>query len=218
MTEVRRQVTLADGRTVSAVQVTPGSPPPPWVVVYAPGAGSSLEDEFGVYLCERLAAEGLAAARFQFPYQEAHKGRPDPPAVLDATWRAAIEAFRPLGQRIAIGGRSMGGRVASLVAAKGTAVDALALFAYPLHPPGQPEKRRDAHLPQIAAPTLFCCGTRDVFGAPEELATAAALAPKARLHLLEGADHGFDVLKSSGRTRRDVWAEAVNTLLAWLPA
>ncbi len=210
-------LTLPDGRTVSAVQATPDGPPPPWVMVYAPGAGSSLNDGFGVYLCERLAAEGLAAARLQFPYQEARKGRPDPPAVLDATWRAAIEAFRPLGQRIAVGGRSMGGRVASLGVAKGVAVDALALFAYPLHPPGQPEKRRDAHLPQIAVPALFCCGARDAFGTPEELAAAAALVPNARLHLLDGADHGFDVLKASGRTRRDVWAEAVDTLLAWLP-
>jgi uncharacterized protein len=114
------------------------------------------------------------------------------------------------------GGRSMGGRIASQVVAQGEDMAGLALFAYPLHPPGKPEQRRDAHLASIVVPTLFASGTRDTFGTPEELAQAAALVDGARVHVLEGADHGFSVLKASGRTRTDVWAEATAALLAFI--
>ena len=110
----------------------------------------------------------------------------------------------------------MGGRVASVLASEGAGVDALALFAYPLRPPGKPEQSRAAHLPRIACPSLFCSGTRDVFATPDELAAAAALVPQSRVHLLDGADHGFATLKSSGRSREDVWAEAAGALVAWL--
>lgn len=212
-------IPLPDGRSVSAVTRLPaGGAPAPWVVLYAPGAGSNLHDPFGATFCRALAEAGLAAVRFQFPYTEAGSKRPDPPALLEATWRAAVEACRPLGTRVAVTGRSMGGRIASMAVAKGMAVDALGLFAYPLHPPAKPEQPRTAHLPQVAVPTLFCCGTRDTFGTPDELTAAAALVPGATLHLLDGADHGFAVLKSSGRTRTDVYAEVLQTFLDWLPA
>ena len=108
----------------------------------------------------------------------------------------------------------MGGRIASQVVAQGEAVAGLALFAYPLHPPGKLEQRRDAHLASIAVPTLLASGTRDTFATPEELAEAAALIDGARVHMLEGANHGFSVLKASGRTRVDVWSEATSALLA----
>ncbi len=110
----------------------------------------------------------------------------------------------------------MGGRIASHVVAQGTEIDALALFAYPLHPPSNPEKRRDGHLSNIDVPTLFCSGTRDSFATAEELKAAASKVPKAVVHQLEGADHGFAVLKSSGRTRTEVWTEAADILLSWL--
>lgn len=217
MAEQPLTLTLSDGHTVDAVHHLPaGEATPDWVLAYAPGAGSSLNDGFGVYLCERLTAEGMGALRFQFPYQQARSRRPDPPALLQATWRSAIEAARPLGARLAVGGRSMGGRIASMVVAAGTPVDALTLFAYPLRPPGRPDKVRADHLPQVAAPTLFCSGTRDSFGTPEELMIAAGLVPQAMLRLLDGADHGFDCPKSSGRTRAQVWAEATDVTLAWL--
>ena len=117
---------------------------------------------------------------------------------------------------IAVGGRSMGGRIASQVVAQGVGVDALCLFAYPLHPPRTPTQRRDVHLPSVAAPTLFCSGTRDGFATPEELREAAALVPRSDVRLLDGADHGFAVLKSSGRTREDVWSDATGHFLDWL--
>ena len=113
-------IPLPNGRSVSAVTHTPGgSAPAPWVVLYAPGAGSNLHDPFGVYFCRALADAGLAAVRFQFPYTEAGSKRPDPPALLEATWRAAVEACQPLGARVAVTGRSMGGRIASMAVAKG---------------------------------------------------------------------------------------------------
>lgn len=208
---------LADGRTVDAVACLPAGPgTPEWAVAYAPGAGSNLHDGFGAYLCERLTAEGFAALRFQFPYQQARVRRPDPPPVLRATWRAAIDTARPLGRRLALSGRSMGGRIASLVAAEGAPADALVLFAYPLHPPGRPDQRRDAHLPRLTLPVLLCSGTRDAFGTPEELAEAARLMPRAALRLLEGADHAFDCPKASGRTRQDVWRAAADACIGWL--
>ena len=110
----------------------------------------------------------------------------------------------------------MGGRIASQVVAQGTTVDGLALFAYPLHSLARPSKWRDGHLPSVNVPTLFCSGTRDAFATPEELAQAASMVPKAQVHSLKGSDHGFATLKSSGRTREDVWSEAVDMFLEWL--
>ena len=116
------------------------------------------------------------------------------------------------GTRLAIGGRSMGGRIASQVVAQGTAADGLALFAYPPTPPRSagkpPGKPRDEHRPGISVPTLFCSGTRDTFATADQLKEAAATVPVSAVHLLDGADHGFAVLKSSGRTKEDVWIEA----------
>ncbi len=189
-----------------------------WLFVYAPGAGSNVNDPFALHLGKVLPQQGIGVLRFQFLYQERKRGGPDRPALLEATWRAALARARELaaGARLAAGGRSMGGRIASQVVAAGEAVDALGLFAYPLHPPGKPDQRRDEHLPQVRVPTLFCSGTRDAFGSPEELAQAAGLIPGSRVHLLEGADHGFAVPKSSGRTRADVWEAAAAALVELL--
>ena len=110
----------------------------------------------------------------------------------------------------------MGGRIGSQVVASGTEADAIALFAYPLHPPGKPEKRRDAHLVDLAVPTLFCSGDRDAFGTTDELGGLAKAMPNARHHVLAGADHGFNVRKSDERTREDIWGEAAATFVDWL--
>jgi predicted alpha/beta-hydrolase family hydrolase len=110
----------------------------------------------------------------------------------------------------------MGGRIASQAIADGASADALALFAYPLHPPGKPERTRDEHLPKLKLPTLFVSGTSDAFGAPDELRAAAKKVKGAKIHFLEGADHGFAVKKSTGRTRDDVYAETVDVLVEWL--
>jgi predicted alpha/beta-hydrolase family hydrolase len=187
-----------------------------WTFVYAPGAGSNINDPFGAHAARELARRGVTTVRFQFPYMEAGRRGPDRPSVLESTWLAAIEATRNGKTRLVVGGRSMGGRIASQVVAQGAAVDALALFAYPLHPPGKPEQARDAHLGRIDVPVLFCSGTNDTFGSPDELRATAKMVRRSRLHLLDGADHGFAVRKSSGRTREDVWYEAVAAMVEWL--
>lgn len=190
-------------------------------VIYAPGAGSNINDPFGAFLSDRLSEEGISTVRFQFPYMEAGTRRPDSPALLEETWREIVGFFRPPASRLVIGGRSMGGRIASRIVATGAQVDGLALFAYPLHPPNNrarsnPSQPRNEHFPDISVPTLFCSGTRDRFGTPEELRAAAANVPEATVSLLDGADHGFAVLKSSGRTREDVWSEASENMVSWL--
>ena len=212
--ERRSSVAVSDDVRVTVLET--GATHGEWRFVYAPGAGSDLGDPFGVVMAERLAHAGVGMVRFQFPYAEAGRRSPDRPAVLEGTWRALIAAYATPAGRLVIGGRSMGGRIASVAASQGAPVDALALFAYPLHPPGRPGQPRDAHFPAITVPTLFCSGTRDAFGSPEELRAAAAAISGSRLHLMEAADHGFAVTKASGRTRQDVWGEAAALFLEWL--
>jgi predicted alpha/beta-hydrolase family hydrolase len=187
-----------------------------WTFIYAPGAGANLQDPFGKFAGERLSSRGVACVRMQFPYQEVGKKSPDRNDILEDTWRAVIEALRPADGRLVVGGRSMGGRIASQVVAQGVAVDALALFAYPLHAPGKPDQVRDSHFTDIAMPVLFCSGSRDAFASPEELALASAKIPNSTVHIMEAADHGFNAPKSSGSSRADIWSEAVIALTHWL--
>src|SRR2546422_4277854 len=214
--ETTLTVPLGGGRTITALR-TDAATPTGCVLLYAPGAGSNIRDPFGAYLCHELAERGAASSlRFQFPYMEAGKRSPDRPGVLEEIWRAVIAFARADAELLVAGGRSMGGRIASQVAASGAPVDALALFAYPLYPPGRPDRIRDAHLPSITVPTLFCSGTNDAFAAPDELRAAAALTARPTVHLLEHADHGFSAPKASGRTRPDIWEEATTAMIDWL--
>lgn len=174
-----------------------------------------------VALAEAVAATGRAALLYNFPYAEAGSRRPDPPAVLEATTRAAsCVALEASGaNRIVHGGRSMGGRIASQVVAAGVRADGLAFLGYPLHPPGQFEKRREAHLPKIDTPMLFIQGTRDAFAREDLLdALVSRLAPRAELYRVQHADHSFGVLKRSGRTPQEVQQEVTAVLLRWLEA
>jgi hypothetical protein len=191
------------------------------VVVLGHGAGGTRQTPMLVSLAEALAASGRAACLYNFPYAERGARRPDPPKALEATAREAAEvALAKTGAtHVVMGGRSMGGRIASQVVAGGARADGLAFFAYPLHPPGRPEKLRDAHLPAAAAsaPMLFVQGTRDAFAREDLLqALVTRLEDRAELHRVESADHSFRVLKRSGRTAEDVEKEVETTLLAWL--
>ena len=217
MPEERRTILVNDSNSVTAIRTPAEGAAKDLRFVYAPGAGSGLADAFGVYAARRLAAEGIETWRFQFPYKEKGRSAPDAPALLQATWRAVIEAVASAGGGpVVIGGRSMGGRIASMVVAAGDApVAGLALLAYPLIPPGKTSSDRADHFPSIIMPTLFCSGTRDNFAAPEQLRDAVRLAPNATLHFLEGADHGFATLKASGRSKDDVFRGAVDALLSF---
>jgi predicted alpha/beta-hydrolase family hydrolase len=189
------------------------------VVVLGHGAGGSRRNPMLVALAEALAGSGRAALLYNFPYADRGLRRPDPPAVLEATTRAvgALGLDATGAKRIVHGGRSMGGRIASQVVAAGERADGLAFLAYPLHPPGQFEKRREAHLPKIEAPMLYVQGTRDAFAREDLLlALMEKLGPRAELHRVAEADHSFAVPKRSGRTPGDVLVEVRDTLLAWL--
>jgi predicted alpha/beta-hydrolase family hydrolase len=211
-----RELGLAGGRASASLHGAGGT-----VVVLGHGAGGNRRNPMLLALAEALAASGRAALLYNFPYSEAGSRRPDPPAVLEATTRAAAAvALDTSGaKRIVHGGRSMGGRIASQVVAAGERADGLAFLAYPLHAPGQFEKRREAHLPRIEAPMLFVQGTRDSFAREDLLdALIERLGSRAELHRVQEADHSFGVLKRSGRTSREVQDEVTAVLLRWLEA
>ena len=188
------------------------------VFVCAHGAGGHMDDRSMLQLAKVLRSRGLSVVRFNFFYREKKSGRPDPMPRLEACFSAVVARARAElePKTLIIGGRSMGGRAASMMAAKGFDCDGLLLFAYPLHPPGQPEKLRDAHLPSITAPVLCFNGTRDPF-CTKELMEAALRTVKTRweMHWIEGADHSFHVLKSSGRTDAQVLDEVGDATERW---
>lgn len=189
------------------------------VFVCAHGAGGSMSDRATTAAATTMRAHGMATVRFNFLYKERGSGRPDPMPRLQECVAAVVERVRSEtgAQRLIIGGRSMGGRAASMLAAEGYACDGLLLLAYPLHPEGKPEKLRDAHLPQISVPTLCLNGTRDALCRRDLMeAVLQRVRPTFRMHWLEGADHSWHVLKSSGRTDAAVLEEAGSVAEDWL--
>jgi uncharacterized protein len=190
-------------------------------VVLGHGAGGDRRTRMLVELAETLAGAGRQAVLYNFPYSDRERGAPDAPEVLERAARAAGDHARgELGARkVVLGGKSMGGRIASQAVAKGAAADGLVFLGYPLHPPGRTDTLRDRHLPQIQVPMLFLQGTRDAFARWELIEPLVArLAPRATLHRVEGGDHSFAVPKRSGRSAADVQKEIFTAILAWLEA
>jgi uncharacterized protein len=188
-------------------------------IVLAHGAGAGKEHPWMVKVARALEAHGIDVVRFNFPYKEAGKSVPDRPTVLEAhfakVWKDAAPSAK--GPMIAAG-KSMGGRIASQVAAAGgfdPAPTALVFFGYPLHPPGKPAQRRDAHLPKIRVPMLFLHGTRDPFGTPDEMASLTASLPSAKLHIVEGGDHSLVASKRASGGGDSVEL-AVATAAGWI--
>lgn len=211
-----------DGETTSAIYEPATSGADVALFVCAHGAGGNMLDRGMTATANTLRANGLGVVRFNFLYKEKKSGRPDPMPRLIATTRAVIAhaqdelAKKPL--RLVIGGRSMGGRAASMLAAEGFDANGLLLLAYPLHPAGQPEKRRDAHLSAIRMPVLCFNGTRDALCTPELMERALAMRDAGCLwdmQWIDGADHMFHVLKSSGRTDAEVMAQIGRTAGEW---
>ncbi len=184
------------------------------------GAGAGMRHRFMEQAARALAERGIATLRYQFPYMESASRRPDPPAVLEATVRAAARVARETAPelRLIAGGKSMGGRMASNAMAREPleGVSGLVFLGFPLHPPKQPATTRGEHLDRVESPMLFLQGTRDDL-ADLELITAvcARLGPRATLHVVEGADHSFAVLKRSGRTGEEVMLELVTSIAGW---
>lgn len=173
------------------------------------GAGAPQSHPWMVTVARTLSARGLDAVTFNFLYAEASRRAPDRNDLLEATFRAAVAAVRTRNDvghaRLFIGGKSMGGRIATQVAAADEAgalgVAGLVLLGYPLHPPGRPEQLRAAHLPKVRVPMLFVQGSRDAFGTPSELVPILSkLGPVARLFVVEGGDHSLAMPKKSGET------------------
>ncbi len=189
------------------------------VFVAAHGAGGRLNDKSMLALAKEFESRKVDMVRFNFLYREKGSGRPDQMPRLEKCYEAVVTRVREeLKPRVVIiGGRSMGGRAASMLAAKDFDCQGLLLFAYPLHPPGQFDKLRDAHLPSIKVPVLCFNGTRDTFCTPELMTKALEkVNTKWEMHWLDGADHSFHVNKASGRNDAQVIAEVGDLTENWL--
>lgn len=198
------RVEFAAARHVTALAYGAAAPRAGITLILAPGAGAGQKSPFMARFAAALAARGLDTVTFDFPYREEGRRIPDSNATLEACWRAVIALSRRRlapAETIAIGGKSMGGRIASQVAASGEpgGVFALVLLGYPLHPPGKPQQLRTAHFPRLRLPSLFIQGTRDAFATPAELSAAlGAAAVPATLFPITEADHSFKVPKRAG--------------------
>ena len=179
----------------------------------AHGAGAGIETSFMLAFAHGLSNQGFRVARFEFPYMARRrtmgaKAPPDKEPVLRETWLRVVEKLGP--ERLVIGGKSMGGRIASLIADE-AGVQGLVCLGYPFHPTGKPDRLRVEHLGSFVTPTLILQGTRDQFGNREEVAKYK-LAPSIHVHWLEDGNHDFTPRKASGRTEQQSWDEAVSEI------
>ena len=191
----------------------------PHTVALAHGAGAPMDSPFMEAVADGLARRGLRVARFEFPYMAARRadGRRRPPdrePRLLACWREVADALKD--RPLAIGGKSLGGRMASLIADE-VGAKALICLGYPFHPPGKPERLRTAHLEALRTPTLIVQGTRDPFGTREEV-TDYALSPAISVHWAEDGDHSLKPRKASGRSEADNLREATQAVADFLSA
>lgn len=189
---------------------------PTGTIVLAHGAGGGMRSEFMAAIARGLSDRGWRAVRFDFPYMAAGRKAPDRAPVLESSFKAVLEDVRAGGAPLVAGGKSMGGRIASLVAAQGVELSGLVYLGYPLHPPGRPERIRDAHLYEIDVPMVFVEGTRDPFCPLGTLEAVREKLPASSLVVIGDGDHSFKVRKSSGRTTADAWAEVVDRVSEWL--
>ncbi len=194
-------------------------------VLLAHGAGADMHAAALTTVADALAAAKIPSLRFNFPYKAAGRRSPDRPPVLEAAVREAAQELATRAKvpvdRLVLGGRSMGGRIGSMVAAQDGALG-VALLGYPLHPPGKADRLRVEHFPELTMPVLFVSGTRDAFGTPDELQRhAKKITGRVTFHWIDTGDHGFKPLKSSGLTPAVALAgaaEAVVDFVASLPA
>ena len=212
------KITVGSAGAVSALLLRPEKARA--CFVFAHGAGAGMRHASMEAIAAGLAERGIATLRYQFPYMEKGGKRPDPPAIAHAAVRAAVaEAARCCaGLPLIAGGKSFGGRMTSQAQAKAplAGVAGLAFFGFPLHPAGKPSSERAKHLSDVKMPMLFLQGTRDALAELSLLKPVVkGLGEGATLHLAEGADHSFHVLKSSGRNDREVLAEILDAFVVW---
>lgn len=190
---------------------------PAAMLVLAHGAGAGQQSGWIVKAARALADRGITCATFDFPYITAGRKVPDRAPVLEAHWRQILEtARRAWGEGpLFIGGKSMGGRIASHIAAQVADVNGLVFFGYPLHPPGRRDQRRDTHLPDIAAPMLFVQGSKDAFGNEQEMRELMPRLQRATLHLVAGGDHSFKV-PGGAKAQQPAFDEAISAAADWM--
>jgi uncharacterized protein len=209
----------AGERSLNALLLAP--PTARALYVLAHGAGAGMEHRFMRSVAEALAARAVATFRYNFPYTEQGRGRPDPKPVLLEAVRAAVDAAAAAlpGLPLLAGGKSMGGRMTSEAQAREPlpAVCGLVFLGFPLHPPKRPGTDRAGHLSRVNLPMLFLQGTRDELAELDLMrGVVGALGDRAELHAVEGADHGFAVLKRSGRSESEVMEELAGRVEAWM--
>ena len=191
------------------------------VMVYAHGAGAGMQHPFMEASAQALVGVGVASLRFQFPYMENGRRAPDRQPTLLACIEAAVEQGQSLanGRPLLAGGKSMGGRMASLACAAGRIepIAGLVFFGFPLHPSGKPSRTRASHLNAISKPMLFLQGTRDRLANPADIeAVCTTLSDNATLEFVDGADHSFNFLKSAGRQPESVFAALADSVRCWV--
>ena len=218
MKESRALVMVGARGPVSAVLVRPDDATLLYVLGH--GAGAGMKHAFMERVTTELGERGIATFRYQFPYMEAGRRPPDPPRVLEETVRAAIAAAHEQAPDLPLiaGGKSMGGRISSHVAADNPPPElkGLVFLGYPLHPAKQPAVKRAEHLSRIRIPMLFLQGTRDDLSDLTWLTPIVEqLGPSATVHIVEGGNHSFKVLQRSGRTDDEVMAEIADATDAW---
>ena len=209
------RVSVEGRATVSAIVTLPQKAT--HLFVLAHGAGAGMRHPFMERMTQHLAASGIAALRYQFPYTEAGRKRPDTPALLQATVRAAVSAGESFGLPLIAGGKSMGGRMTSQAAAESPLprVRGLVFLGFPLHPPGVRAASRGEHLARVRLPMLFLQGTRDKLAELDLLTPLIRTIERATLLVIDGADHGFHVPRSSGRTDDDALVEMASAVASW---
>jgi predicted alpha/beta-hydrolase family hydrolase len=218
---IKLTVKINDTDSVTAMLYPAAKPDRAGVtIILGHGAGADQLSGFMRMVAEGFAARGLDAMTFNFLYKERGRGAPDPKAKLEACYRAVIDAARTQKKlkdnKLVIGGKSMGGRIASQVAAEeSNGIAGLAYLGYPLHPPGRLDKLRDEHLPKIKAPMLFVQGSRDAFGTEDEIkAIIKKHRLKADLYVVESGDHSFKVPKSV-KPQQQVHEEVMDEVARW---
>lgn len=217
--ELTIKVTVQTPAEVSAVFMLPENAT--HILVLAHGAGASMRSVTMQTIAERLAGQGIATLRYNFPYMEQGRPRVDPPEVATATVRAAIEKTRELTPDLPVlaGGHSFGGRMTTTAASEGPieGLKGIALFSFPLHMPDKPSTKRAEHLSSVTVPMLFLSGTRDKL-ADLELLKPVVEKVGATLHLLDTADHSYKVLKRTRQSKEDVFVEMARVVKEWLDA
>jgi hypothetical protein len=184
-------------------------------IVLGHGAGGPMDGDYMAFFASGLAGDETRVVRFNFPYMERGRKSPDKQSVSETVFHEVAESFQT--QRLVLGGKSYGGRIASHAVAAGTKADGLVFLGYPLHPPGRPERIRDAHLHDIKCPMLFVEGTRDPFCPLETLERVRESLPApTSVVVIEDGDHSLKVRKSSGRATKDAWDEAVAAITDWV--